>query len=131
MGRRADRDRTPSGDRFASPVTAKRGRHRPGTGTAPSDAAAFTPQNVEHRGSGGTDSSRRRLLAGLVGYVIGGRDRPALDRLRTAAGHGAKLIECGADRTGVAFRMVLAAEVAGVARRDAEAVVRAALSGAR
>ncbi len=84
----------------------------------------------DHDRTAGADSPAR-LLPPLLGYVTGGRDRPALDRLRTAAGYGAELIECGADRTGVVFRKVLAAEVAGVARRDAEAVVRAALSGAR
>lgn len=131
MGRRADGDRTPSGNRLASLVTAKRGRHRPETGTAPSDAAAFTPQNVEHQGSGGTDSSRRRLLAGLVGYVIGGgRDRSALARLTTAAHHGRELVENGADPVTV-IASLTAAEVAGLPRVLAEAVLVPVLRGAR
>ncbi len=114
--------------------------NRNGRGAAPADhrnrpqdaenATAAKQATSHHHGTAGTDGPAR-LLPSLLGYVTGGRDRPALDRLRTAAGHGAELIECGADRTGVAFRMVLAAEVAGVARRDAEAVVRAALGGAR
>jgi hypothetical protein len=104
-------------------VTAKRGRHRPGTGTAPSDAAAFTPQNVEHQGSGGTDRSHRRLLAGLVGYVIGGRDRPALARLTTAAHHGRELVENRADPVTVVAALTAAGEAAGLFRVLAEAVL--------
>jgi hypothetical protein len=113
---------------------------RNGRGAAPADhrnrpqdteyAAAAKLATSHDHGTAATDSPAR-LLPPLLGYVTGGRDRPALNRLRTAAVHGRELVGRGADRTGVIFRLTLAAEIAGVARRDAEAVVRAVLGGAR
>jgi hypothetical protein len=111
-------------------VTTKRGAARPGTGTAPSNPAASTPTHVDHQGRSRTYSSTRRLLAGLVDYVPSGRDRPALDRLTTAAGHAAELVDAEADRVAVVASLPLAGEAAGLPRRRAEAVVRPALRGA-
>jgi hypothetical protein len=107
-----------------------RGGPAPTKGNRAEDAAAVKPHNVSSQGTAGADSPAR-LLRPLIGYVTGGLDRPALDRLRTAARHGALLVDRGAERTGVVLHLVLAAEIVGVGRHDAEAVVRAALGGAR
>ncbi len=87
---------------------------------------AAKPLNVGHKGTDGTDSSRRLLLA-LVGYVTEGRDRSAIDRFSTAAGHAAELVNTGADRVAVVASLTLAGEAAGVPRWCAEDVVRSAL----
>ncbi len=100
----------------------------PGEGGRAGDAAAT--QYVTRQSTAGTDGPAR-LLSPLAAYVTGGRDRPALDRLRTAADHGRELVHRGARITDVAFHLILAAELVGVGRPDAEAVLRLALAGRR
>lgn len=70
-------------------------------------------------------------LPALVEYVTRGTDRPALDRLHSAARDGRELIEGGAQRVAVIASLTLAAEAAGVPRRVAEEVLLRTLRGAR
>ncbi|MGR7023747.1 hypothetical protein [Geodermatophilus sp. URMC 62] len=104
----------------------------PGVGNAEGQDAGSTttPPNVTRQVTNTTYSSSRRLLAGLIGYVTGGRDRPAEARFTTAATPAAELVNRGADRTTVAA-LVLAAESVSIPGCRAEDVLRSALRGAR
>jgi hypothetical protein len=97
--------------------------------TAPHTQDPAAARLTGSRASQGTASGP--ALAALVGYITGGTDRAPLDRLCAAARDGRALIDGGVDRTTVVAALVVAAEVAGVPRRVAEAVVARTLRGAR
>jgi hypothetical protein len=102
------------------------------TGNRAQDAAptAKRSPNVKAQDSAEADrEAHQRELKALVQPVMDGDGHP-LDRLRTAARRGRQLIAASGQRVALIVSLTAAAEAAGVAHRDAEKPMIAALRGA-
>jgi hypothetical protein len=102
-------------------------------GQAPRVSGTGPDENATDLAAGKDRSAGRHngLLQQLSRLVIDG-PAPAAQRLRVAADEAAGLIAAaGANRVTVVACLILAAEAAGLPRRDAEAILRKALHAGR